>query len=56
MEVYRGDVKDNGYGDNPDVLVDGQGHHVAIVERDMTTFTLKTICCFPMGRRNSACR
>jgi prolyl oligopeptidase len=26
-EIYRGDTKDNGYGDNPHaVLTDGQGH------------------------------
>jgi prolyl oligopeptidase len=38
VEVYRGEVKDNGYGDNPDVMVDGQGHRLAIVERNKTTF------------------
>jgi prolyl oligopeptidase len=37
-EVFRGDVKDNGYGDNPDVFRDGQGNQVAIVERSLTTF------------------
>ena len=30
-EVYRGDTKDNGYGDNPGVLTDAQGHRVAII-------------------------
>lgn len=38
VEVYRGSTKDNGYGDDPDVLVDGQGHRVAMVHRSMTTF------------------
>jgi len=37
-EVFRGDTKDNGYGDNPSVLVDGQGHHAEIVERNLSTF------------------
>jgi prolyl oligopeptidase len=38
-EVFRGEVKDNGYGDNPFVLVDGQGHKAAGVVRNLTTFT-----------------
>jgi len=38
VEVYRGSMSDNGYGDDPDVLVDGQGHRVAMVHRSRTTF------------------
>jgi prolyl oligopeptidase len=38
VEVYRGTTKDNGFGDDPAVLVDGQGHHVAVIVRNMTTF------------------
>lgn len=38
VEVYRGSTKDNGYGDDPEVLVDGQGHRVAIIHRSKTTF------------------
>jgi len=38
VEVYRGSTKDNGYGDDPEVLVDGQGHRVAMVHRSTTTF------------------
>ena len=38
VEVYRGDIKDNGYGDDPGVLVDGQGHRLALIERSKTTF------------------
>lgn len=38
VEVYRGSTSDNGYGDDPDVLVDGQGHRVALVHRSRTTF------------------
>ncbi len=51
VEVYRGDVKDNGYGDNPEVLVDGQGNHVAFVERDMTTFTSENYLLLPDGAK-----
>ena len=38
VEVYRGSTKDNGYGDDPEVLVDGQGHRVPIVARSTSTF------------------
>jgi prolyl oligopeptidase len=38
VEVYRGSTKDNGYGDDPEVLVDGQGHRVTMVHRSTTTF------------------
>lgn len=38
VEVYRGSTKDNGYGDDPEVLVDGQGHRVSMVHRSTTTF------------------
>lgn len=38
VEIYRGDIKDNGYGDDPGVLVDGQGHTLALIERSKTTF------------------
>jgi prolyl oligopeptidase len=38
-EVYRGQVNDNGYGDNPYVMVDGQGHKASVVIRNLTTFT-----------------
>ena len=38
VEVYRGSTKDNGYGDDPEVLVDGEGHRVAIIHRSRTTF------------------
>jgi prolyl oligopeptidase len=37
-EVFRGDTKDNGYGDNPFVYVDGQGNKVAGIVRNRTTF------------------
>jgi prolyl oligopeptidase len=38
-EVFRGDVKDNGYGDHASSLVDGQGNHAVMIERNLTTFT-----------------
>jgi prolyl oligopeptidase len=37
-EVFRGDVKDNGYGDNPIVFADGAGHRVALIMRNRSTF------------------
>jgi prolyl oligopeptidase len=38
-EIFRGDVKDNGYGDRAEALVDGQGHRAIVIERNLTTFT-----------------
>ena len=49
VEVYRGETKDNGYGDNPAVLVDGQGHRVAVVERNKTTFEHEWYLLLPSG-------
>jgi len=48
-EVFRGDVKDNGYGDNPFVLRDGQGHHAAMIERNLTTFESEIYIMLPGG-------
>ena len=41
-EIYHGDVKDNGYGDNPFVLKDAQGHQVSGVVRSINTFEAET--------------
>ena len=41
-EIFKGDVKDNGYGDNPRVFIDGQGRRATIIERNLTTFTSET--------------
>lgn len=41
-EVFRGDTKDNGYGDNPRVFVDGQDHRALLVERNLSTFAHET--------------
>lgn len=49
VEVYRGSTKDNGYGDNPDVLRDGQGHKVAVIMRNMTTFEHEWYLLLPSG-------
>jgi prolyl oligopeptidase len=49
VEVYRGDIKDNGYGDDPGVLVDGQGHRLALIERSKTTFESEWYLLLPDG-------
>ena len=48
-EIYRGSVKDNGYGDNAGVLKDGQGHQISVVERSMSTFERETYLLEPSG-------
>ena len=49
VEMYRGNTKDNGYGDDPSVLVDGQGHRVALIERSKTTFEREWYVLLPDG-------
>lgn len=51
VEVYRGTTKDNGYGNNPEVLADGQGHRLAAVERNLTTFEHEWYLLLPAGAR-----
>ena len=53
-EVFRGDVKDNGYGNSPRVLVDGQGHHAVIVQRNLSTFAAENYLLLPGGARKLA--
>ena len=48
-EIFRGDVKDNGYGDNAEVLKDGQGHQISVVERSINTFERETYLLEPSG-------
>ncbi len=48
-EVFRGDIKDNGYGDNPRVFIDGQGHQAALVERNLSTFAHENYLLLPGG-------
>ena len=42
VEVYRGDKTDGGYGVSPAVLMDGQGHSLAYIERPLDTFRHET--------------
>ena len=51
VEVYRGDTKDNGYGDDPIVLVDGQRNSVALIERSKSTFESEWYVLLPDGPR-----
>jgi len=48
-EVFRGDIKDNGYGDRPFVLVDAQGHRASMVQRNLTTFESEYYLLLPGG-------
>jgi prolyl oligopeptidase len=48
-EVFRGDVKDNGYGDYAKVFIDGQGHLARLVERNLSTFAHETYLLLPSG-------
>lgn len=51
VEVFRGSVKDNGYGDNPDVFIDGQGRRAVIVERSLSTFAHEKYLLTPGAAR-----
>ena len=53
-EVFRGDTKDNGYGDYPIALSDGQGHHAAIVVRNLSTFAHENYLLLPDGAKKLA--
>jgi prolyl oligopeptidase len=48
-EVFRGDTKDNGYGDVPRVFTDGQGHRAVVIERNRTTFERDIYLLLPGG-------
>jgi prolyl oligopeptidase len=54
VEVFRGDVKDNGYGDNAQVFIDGQGHLAKIVQRNLSTFAQETYLLLPGGPKKLA--
>ena len=54
VEVYRGEVKDNGYGDNAQVFIDGQGHLAKIVQRNLSTFAQETYLLLPGGPKKLA--
>ena len=51
VEVFRGEKSDGGYGVAPDVLHDGQGHSLAIIERPLDTFRHETYVVAGDGAR-----
>jgi prolyl oligopeptidase len=53
-EVFRGDVKDNGYGDYANVLIDGQGHVAKLVQRNLSTYAQETYLLLPGGPKKLA--
>ena len=53
-EVFHGDTKDNGYGDNPLVFIDGQDHRAMLVERNLSTFAHENYLLLPGGARKLA--
>ncbi|MGP0017410.1 MAG: prolyl oligopeptidase family serine peptidase [Candidatus Sulfotelmatobacter sp.] len=54
VEVYRGEVKDNGYGDYAQALIDGQGHHAVVIQRNLSTFAHETYLLLPSGPKKLA--
>ena len=48
-EVFRGDTRDNGYGNVPMVVVDGQGHRASLIVRNRTTFEREWYLLLPAG-------
>jgi len=48
-EIFRGDTKDNGYGDLPRAFTDGQGHRAVVIERNRTTFERDIYLLTPGG-------
>jgi prolyl oligopeptidase len=54
QEVFRGDIKDNGYGDDPFVLVDGHGHRAVLVQRSLSTFAHENYLLLPDGAKKLA--
>jgi prolyl oligopeptidase len=53
-EVFRGEIKDNGYGDNPNVFIDGQGHRAELIERNLSTFAHENYLLLPGGPKKLA--
>ena len=52
VEVYRGIRRTTGIGDDPAVLVDGQGHRMAVIVRNMTTFEHEWYLLLPRDQRS----
>jgi prolyl oligopeptidase len=53
-EVFRGDIKDNGYGNSAVMFVDGQGHRAVIVRRNLSTFAQENYLLLPGGAKKLA--
>jgi prolyl oligopeptidase len=53
-EVFRGDTKDNGYGNMPFVFMDGQGHRAVMVLRTLSTFEYENYLLLPSGPKKLA--
>ncbi|MGB6688615.1 MAG: prolyl oligopeptidase family serine peptidase [Terracidiphilus sp.] len=53
-EVFRGDIKDNGYGNEAHVFTDGQGHRAVIVKRSLSTFASENYLLLPGGAKKLA--
>jgi prolyl oligopeptidase len=53
-EVFHGDTKDNGYGDNPRVFIDGQDHRALLVERNLSTFAHESYLLLRGGAKKLA--
>jgi prolyl oligopeptidase len=54
VEIYRGDRADGGYGVSPNVLHDGQGRQLAVIERPLDTFRHHTFVVTPRGAERLA--
>ena len=53
-EVFRGDIKDNGYGNSAFVFVDGEGHRAVVVQRNLSTFARENYLLLPGGAKKLA--
>jgi prolyl oligopeptidase len=53
-EVFRGEVKDNGYGDYAEAFIDGQGHVAKLVQRNLSTYAQETYLLSPSGPKKLA--
>ena len=49
VEVFRGTAKDGGYGVSPEVLEDGSGHRVVLIDRPISTFESEKYIVRPTG-------
>jgi prolyl oligopeptidase len=54
QEVYRGQKADGGYGVSPEVIHDGAGHQIAVIERPLDTFRHQTYVVTAKGAQRLA--